>query len=221
MNFIDVLFTIGILISTIAGTFLLLTITGRESARIKTHKRYDTSRLEKQLPGFLDRISSEVLAGRSLQQSLRSVAGEKDNPFRKIVGDVFDLVVANRDLSDALETVAVTTGSYPLRLALVSMALSNRSGCNIVEALGVLAQLCGAREMVRQKTLAQSAQARMQGVVLILVPILFMVALAVVSPHSLAIVIGSGTGRAILAAAVLFHLCGSLVIARMVRPERW
>jgi len=67
--------------------------------------------------------------------------------------------------------------------------------------------------------MAQSAQGRMQGIVLCLIPVVFMVALAVVSPHSLHIVLAARSGKIILLAALVIHSTGGIIIARMIRRE--
>jgi tight adherence protein B len=221
MNPLDII--AGLLVSTLSAAVafsITETLFTRRNGQ-KNLRGHETSRLEKQLPGLLERISSDVSAGRSLQQSLQSVASERKHPFSPLLTRVFDLVSANQGLSDALESVAQETGSPPLRLSLISMAISNRTGSNIVNALQVLARLCLDREKVRQKILSQSAQGRMQGVILILVPIVFLIALSIVSPHSLKLVTASQVGQGLLTAAFALNMMGALLIMRMIRQDKW
>jgi tight adherence protein B len=99
------------------------------------------------------------------------------------------------------------------------MAQTQRSGANLVESLNLLARISRDRESVRKKITAMSAQGRLQGIVLCLVPILFMAGLFISSPQSLFPVIKSSLGKTILLLALILQTTGGVIIIKMVSKE--
>ena len=179
----------------------------------------DIRKLEKQLPSFLDSISSSLAVGNSLQQSI-DTAVQKDLAQ---LGTFFETILIRvrsgmtLDVSLELQARELTGGS--LALTLLSMASSYRSGSNMIESLSLLATLCRERENLRKKILARTAQSRTQGYVLICVPVLFMLLLYVVSPHNMIPVLGTTTGRMLLGTAVTLQCLGGIVIRAKLKQE--
>ena len=122
-------------------------------------------------------------------------------------------------LDASLELHARDLPGSSLSLALLSMASSYRSGSNVIESLALLATLCRERDYLRKKILARTAQSRMQGYVLILVPILFMLLLFVVSPHNMLPVLRSSTGRMLLVVSAALQCMGGITIHAMLKQD--
>lgn len=179
----------------------------------------DIRKMEKMLPSFLDSVSSSLMVGNSLQQSIEAVA-QRD---QSLLGAFFESTLlrtrSGMTLDMSLELQARDLNGGSLSLALLSMASSYRSGSNLIESLSVLAMLCRERENLRKKIQARTAQSRTQGYVIILVPVLFMVLLYVVSPHNMKPVLGSTTGRALLLAAIALQCLGGISIRTMLKQE--
>ena len=176
-------------------------------------------KLEKQLPAFLDSVSSSLAVGNSLQQSIET-AIQKDPTALAVLFETILLRVRSGmtlDISLELQAREFTGGS--LSLALISIASSYRSGSNLIESLSLIATLCRERESLRKKILARTAQSRTQGYVLIFVPVLFMLLLYLVSPHNMIPVLGTSIGRALLGTAATLQCLGGLVIRAMLKQE--
>ncbi|GBE15680.1 MAG TPA: hypothetical protein ENH32_07310 [Proteobacteria bacterium] len=190
--------------------------------REKGDKRFShlgEKRLERRLPETLERIASGLSAGHSLQQSLETVTRPADHPLAPIFSQVLTRMKAGQSLDDALVNVAGLFGRRSIPLVLHSMASAHRSGSNLVESLHLLARISRDREALRGKIAAMSAQGRLQGIVLCLVPLLFLAGLFLVSPQSLFPVLRSPLGRKILLLSLVLQGFGAAFIFRMVHKE--
>ena len=218
MIFMDLFLTL-VLGTSVALPVGHITFSLRKTRNDRKLGSNDIRKLEKQLPSFLDSISSSLAVGNSLQQSI-DTAVQKDLAQ---LGTFFEAILIRvrsgmtLDVSLELQARELTGGS--LALTLLSMASSYRSGSNMIESLSLLATLCRERENLRKKILARTAQSRTQGYVLILVPVLFMLLLYVVSPHNMIPVLGTTTGRMLLGTAVTLQCLGGIVIRAMLKQE--
>lgn len=176
-------------------------------------------KLEQQLPDFLNAVSSGLSSGSSLLQSLEMSNEKTPRPLNHLMGGILNMVRAGMPLEKAMEKTAAGLKRGSLLLALYSMAASYRSGGNMVQSLSQLANLCRERENLRKKILASTAQSRMQGTVLVLVPVFFLIFLFFTSPESFSEVLDSSLGKKLLLAAGILQLLGTLMIKRMLRQE--
>jgi tight adherence protein B len=175
--------------------------------------------LERHLPEALERVSSGMSAGYSLQQALAAAAGSPRQPLAGLLGMVLGRVRAGLSLEDALRHEASSFRRSSIRLALLTMASCIRSGTNIVESLHFLAKVCREREALRRKIDSLTAQSRLQGIILSLVPLFFMLALGLVSPIGLQHVVSDPLGRKLIAIAFTLEALGGWTIHRMIGKE--
>jgi tight adherence protein B len=196
-----------------------ITLSLRKTSNDRKLSSKDIRKLEKQLPSFLDSISSSLAVGNSLQQSIETAAQKNEAHLGAFFRTMLLRVRSGMTLDASLEMQARELTGGSLCLALLSMASSYRSGSNMIESLSLLATLCRERENLRKKILARTAQSRTQGYVLILVPVLFMLLLYVVSPQNMIPVLGTTTGRMLLGAAATLQCLGGIVIHAMLKQE--
>ncbi len=219
MNGLDI--CASLLFGGLSGTLLFFIASQRTTYNPdgKTCGRRTERKLEKTLPEILERIAGGLSAGSSLQQSLETVGRLQSNPSAKLFSSILTQVKAGQSLDLALEEAAGKFSRRSLPLALYTMAQTQRSGANLVESLNLLARISRDRESLRKKISTMSAQGRLQGIVLCLVPILFMAGLSIASPQSLVPVLESSLGRTMLLLAFLLQIVGGAVIIKMVNRE--
>jgi tight adherence protein B len=179
----------------------------------------DLRKLEGQLPAFLDTISSNLSVGHSLQQALEASIRKNNTNLGVFFEAILLRVKSGMTLDHSLELQSSDLTGSSLSLVLLSMASSYRSGSNMIESLSLLSSLCREREFLRKKILARTAQSRMQGSVLIFVPVLFMLLLFVVSPQNMIPVLNTATGRILLGSAALLQLLGGFSIRALLKQE--
>ncbi len=218
MHLLDIFST---LITGTAVTAVTLSMAGRcwKTPDEKKLSRKTLQKMEEQLPVFLDTLASSLSAGNSLQQSMDICIRKTPDPLMTFVQRILLRHRSGLPLDDTLKAGADETSTGTLSLALNSIAVSYRSGSNMVEALSLLATLCRERANLRKKILTRTAQSRMQGNVIVAVPLLFMLLLYIVSPQNMIPVISTGLGRSILAAALLLQSIGALLVRRVLKQE--
>jgi tight adherence protein B len=218
MHLLDIFLT---LITGTAVTAVTLSIAGRcwKTPDEKKLSRKTLQKMEEQLPVFLDTLASSLSAGNSLQQSMDICIRKAPDPLMTFVQRILLRHRSGLPLDDALKAGADEISTGTLSLALNSIAVSYRSGSNMVEALSLLATLCRERANLRKKILTRTAQSRMQGNVIVAVPLLFMLLLYIVSPQNMIPVISTGLGRSIMAAALLLQSIGALLVRRVLKQE--
>jgi len=191
----------------------------KEGGALPCPGRREERRLERSLPAALERVASGISAGYSIQKALSVLAETPRHPLAPILSSVLTRVRAGDSLEEALRRQAAVFRRRSLPLALLTMASATRSGSNLVESLHLLARVCRDREALRGKIEALTAQSRLQGLILSLVPLLFLGALALVSPGCLSAILHSAVGRMLLGASFLLQALGGFVIHRMVSRE--
>lgn len=191
----------------------------RQKPDDKTLPKKTQQKIEEQLPAFLDGLASSLLAGNSLQQSMNIGVQKTSEPLMAFVQGILLQHKAGLPLEDALKAEAHRINGGTTPLALNAMAASYRSGSNMVEALSLLSTLCRERTNLRKKILARTAQSRMQGNVIVAVPLLFIILLYFVSPANMIPVISTSLGRNILVTALLLQATGAVLVRKILKQE--
>jgi tight adherence protein B len=176
-------------------------------------------KLERTLPDVLDMVVSGMTAGYSLQQALEAAVESSHHPFAQVLNPVLARVRSGHALDEALEWAAEKFSGRSIPLALYTMASSHRRGTNLIESLTLIAKTARERETLRRKVYAMTAQGRLQGLVLCIVPLLFILGLFAVAPTALVPVVRSSPGRSLLLVSLLLQSTGAIVVHRMVRRE--
>ena len=122
-------------------------------------------------------------------------------------------------LESALKTKASELSTGTISLALNAIATSYRSGSNMIEALSLLSTLCRERANLRKKILTRTAQSRMQGNVIVAVPLLFLILLYFVSPQNMIPVLSTHLGRNLLITALFLQVMGAVLVRKILNQE--
>ena len=204
-----------------AGTAALVLWRPRGHAKgdSRTISRRRERALETSIPDALDALASCLSAGFSLQQALDEVGRESSQRLAPLFSEVMTSVSSGSRLEEALRQTASRFSGSSFPLVFLSLASACRSGANTVESLNHLARVCRDRQAIRLQVAAKTAQGRMQGMILMFVPVLFLIALFLVSPSSTLPVLQSPLGRAILLVAVVLQTLGAWSIRVMVNRE--
>ena len=169
-----------------------------------------------ELPGFLDVLSGQIKAGHSMQEALAHTIPLLSREIRMEITWVFRLCRLGTPLPEAflqwenrIPCEEVSLVVRPLRAALPS-------GGNVVELLCRSRDILRARNRMEEKMRSMTAQARLQAVVLTLLPPVFTLVLSKIDPDFLPRCIGTSQGIAILATAAVLQLFGWLTIRKIL-----
>lgn len=209
------------LLAGAAVSLLLITIRSRNLD--KQHNRILSNKsitdMEKGLAESLEAVAGGMSAGYSLQQSIEEACKSESCSLKPIFRLIINRVRSGHTIDESLEWAAASFNRRPMRMAFYSMASAHKSGTNLIGALKLLSKVSRDRESLKRKMDTMSAQGRLQGLVLSLVPALFLLGLFAVSPETLFPVLQNNAGRAVLAVSFIFQLAGAVMIRQIVKKD--
>jgi tight adherence protein B len=167
------------------------------------------------VPDTLDRIGSELRGGGTVATAISSVA-RGGGPLAADAARIETRVRLGSGLSDAVRTWAQERRAIGVEVAAGALSLSAAVGGPAADALEGLASSLRARLAVVAEARALSAQARYSAWVIGLAPIGYLLSTAAVDSRSVHVLLGTGSGRACVAAGLGLELLGALWMRAIV-----
>ena len=173
-----------------------------------------------QLPSLLDLLSGHVRAGHSLSESLAETVPLLPSGIREEMAWVLQQNRLGTALPEALVHWEERIRSEEISLLVRPLRAAIPVGGNIVDLLERTRDILRLRIRTTEKLHSMTAQARLQAVVLTLLPPAFAAALSNVDPGFFPNLLGTPQGKAILAIALILQFLGWLTIRKIlsVRP---
>lgn len=173
-----------------------------------------------QLPSLLDLLSGHVRAGHSLSESLAETVPLLPAGIREEMAWVLQQNRLGMPLGEALAQWEERLRSEETSLLVRPLRAAIPGGGNIVDLLERTRDILRLRMRTKEKLRSMTAQARLQAVVLTLLPPGFAVALSKVDPGFFPNLLGTPQGKTIMAIAVVLQLLGWITIRKIlsVRP---
>jgi tight adherence protein B len=186
----------------------LLYVRARHASRI--HE------ISKQLPDVFDAMSRAVRAGQTVPASFRLVAEEFAPPVSDEFWDCYEQQNLGMSFEAALRDLARKLPLMELRILAVALLVQSRSGGNLVDLLSNLASMARKRIRMQQRMKALTGEARLQALVLIVLPIVALVAVLVLSPDYAVALLERPW---LLGVTAVSELVGAIWIRQIVRFE--
>jgi len=169
-----------------------------------------------QLVDTLVSMSNALKAGFSIMQAFETVVKDGEMP----ISQEFDMFLQQTrfgvNFSDALSNMEKRVGSDDLSLVVNAIETARKTGGNLTEIFEKIASTIRERMRIENRIQTLTAQGRLQGIVVSLMPIVIGVALAIVDPGMMMPFVHSMSGIIIMAGVVLLIVCGGLVIRKIV-----
>lgn len=178
-------------------------------AAIELIKRQQLAKFDAQLIDALTTMSNSLKAGFSLIQALEMVSKEMSKPISSEFGLVIKENRLGIQLDKALTNLGKRVKSTNLDLVISSIVIVRQSGGNLPEVFDTIAATIRERIVMEGKVQSLTAQGRMQGFVLAVMPVFLLGAISAIQPDLTEALFNSTMGNAILATvAVLYILAG-------------
>lgn len=169
-----------------------------------------------QLPDALMLVSAAIRAGASLPLALRQMSQEMAAPC----GQEFELMLREQrlgiTLDDALGSLERRMGGDDLRLFTAAVRIAGDSGGNLAETLERLADSIRRKITVEGKIRALTAQGRLQGWIMTLLPPAVAAALFAIEPLAMEPLLTTWQGWAVCGVIAVLELAGLLFIRRIM-----
>ena len=120
---------------------------------------------------------------------------------------------------DALESMAGRVGSDDLTLVTTAILISRKTGGNVTEIFDKISETIRGRMRIERKVKTMTAQGRMQGIIVSVMPIFLGIVMTVLKPNLMIPFICSLTGVASIAAMVVLIVVGWLIIRKIIKID--
>ncbi|WP_322999591.1 type II secretion system F family protein [Castellaniella sp.] len=172
-----------------------------------------------QLPDAMDTIVRASRAGIPVTQSIRNVGLQFEAPLGPEFRKMGDSLLLGNDLEDVLDDAVLRVELPDFSFFSVCVLLQRESGGSVVEALENLAGIIRARRDLGLKTKALTAETRLSGLVLSLLPFIIVGMLYFVNRAYVEVLFTTETGRILLWTAAGMLCLGILAIRYLSRLE--
>ena len=138
-----------------------------------------------QLGDMLTMVANALRAGFSFMQAFELIAREMDAPIGREVQKVVNEVNVGSTIETALENMQRRVQSPDFELVVTAVLIQRQVGGNLAQILDTISGTIDERIRMRREILALTAQGRLSGVVLALLPVGLAVVLSLVNPNYL------------------------------------
>jgi tight adherence protein B len=182
--------------------------------RVRRRTRFNT-----QLVDALMTMSNALKAGFSITQAVESVVRNGEAPISQEFSVFLHETRVGVPFEEALNNMVERVGSDDLRLVAVSIETARLTGGNLTEVFESIAATIRERMRIEGRIRTLTAQGRLQGIVIGVMPILLCVAMVFVDPDMMMPFLHSRVGLIVLGAVAIFELLGFFFIRKIVRID--
>lgn len=181
---------------------------------LRKAKRMQAFALE--FPDALDLLVGALRAGLSFSAALQMVAEESPEPVRTEFAVTVEEQALGLDFREALVNLTRRVDSLDLRFFVTAVVLQRETGGNLAEILENTARLIRDRFRVLGDIRTFTAQGRLTGAILVLLPVVMAMYTYAINPEYFRPMLESEGGRRALMAAGAMQIAGMLVIRKIV-----
>ena len=199
------MFFIGAIMAILLG-FLLLAL------RIRRRRKKFTN----QLGDMLTMVANALRAGFSFMQAFELISREMDAPMGKEVRLVVNEVNLGNTLETALDNMQKRVASPDFELVVTAVLIQRQVGGDLAQILDTISDTIQERIRMRREVMTLTAQGRLSGVVVSVIPIVLAMFIYTFNPSYLQPLLESETGHMFIGGGLLLEVIGILFIRRIV-----
>ncbi len=177
------------------------------------------ARFNEQLPEAIATMSNALRAGFSISQAFDSVVEQGEKPMSEEFAILRQQLKLGMNFDEALESMSQRVGSDDLTLVTTAILISRRTGGNVTEIFDRISETIRGRMRVERKVRSLTAQGRLQGIVVSLMPLLLCLVMTVVRPGLMIPFLASATGLLAVLLTCVLITAGWLMIRRIVKID--
>lgn len=171
------------------------------------------------LSDMITTIVSSLRAGFSFQQALKSVIDEADSPIKDEMEIVLKEMQYGRSVEEALNELKERMPSEDLDLMIQAILIQRQVGGNLATVLEKIVETIRDRTRIQQQILTLTAQGRLSGMVIGLLPIILGILLYFINPSYISTLFTNSFGLILIGLGVFFGLLGFIFIRKLTTIE--
>ena len=186
---------------------------------IRYAARKRLNRLEEMFPDAVSLMARALRAGHALTATLTMVAEEFDDPIKSEFRALYEQHNYGLPMTQVMRTFATRIPLMDVRFFSIAVLTQRETGGNLAEVLDNLANVMRDRFRVRQQLRVLTAQGRMSGWLLGLLPIVLGVGLYVLNPQQMQSFIADPVGVRLFELAIALEVVGVVSIRKILQVE--
>ena len=192
----------------LAGILLGMALLG---LRIRRRRKKFTN----QLGDMLTMVANALRAGFSFMQAFELIAREMDAPMGREVQLVVNEVNLGNTLESALDNMQRRVASPDFELVVTAVLIQRQVGGDLAQILDTIGETIQERIRMRREVMTLTAQGRLSGIILAVLPFAMAGILTFIKPDYLKPLLEDDLGRIIIAISVISELIGIFFIKKI------
>ncbi len=186
----------------------------------RNHRRSSrVNKLNAQLPETLVMLSNSLKAGFGLLQGMSASAEQMSHPISTELSRTIHEMNIGSSAEVALQALSERSDSYDMDIVVTAILVQRTVGGNLGEILDTVAETMRERIRIRGEIATLTAQQKLTGIVLGLIPVGVGLLFQVMSPGYISPLFTTLTGKGMLVAAVIMETIGVMIIQRILDIE--
>ncbi|HEX8521741.1 MAG TPA: type II secretion system F family protein [Tepidisphaeraceae bacterium] len=203
--------TIGLIAAGMAVTVPFLRVSAKCAKRLRM--------IDEQLPDALDFLSRILRAGHSLTTGFQMASEELPEPLAGELRTCYDQHSLGAPLENAMRDMAERVGTADFAFFVTAVLIQRQTGGDLAEVLNNISNMVRARLRLQQHVKAITAQGRLVGMILLVMPIFFFFILYSLNPDYAGILLREREGVIALSCAAGLQFLGMITIKRITAVQ--
>jgi tight adherence protein B len=202
---------IGVVCALLMGMLPFMQLSMRHSKR----KRM----IEDQLPEALDFLARILRAGHSLATAMQMAGDELPEPLAGEFALCYAKHSLGQPLEDVMKEMAQRVDVTDVAFFVTAVLIQRQTGGDLAEVLKNIGGMVRARIRLHQHVKAITAEGRLVGGILLVLPFIFLIILYVLNPSYAGVLFNTPEGRYLLLGGITLQALGLYTIRRIVRVQ--
>ena len=174
---------------------------------------------EEALPDALDLLARAIRAGHPIGSGIKIVADEAGEPVASEFMRTFEEQRFGLPFEDTMLALSVRVPLIDLKMLVTAILIQREVGGNLAEVLDNLGDVIRQRFTVHRQLRVHTAQGRMSGYVLAVLPIAVGSIIYMANPQYISLLFTNSLGKMMLLTAITMQLVGFLWIRRIINIQ--
>lgn len=183
---------------------------------LKMKKKRRLKKFENQLGDGINMLANSLRAGYSYLQAINTVAKDMPEP----IGQEFKILLKEMSLgvdsSTALDNMSERVSSEDLSLMITAIKIQQETGGNLAEILSNISKTIRERIEIKGEIKTLTAQGRISGYVVGLLPVALILVLMVISRDYIIVLFTTEVGKGLLLYALISEMIGAYFIRKII-----
>lgn len=177
------------------------------------------AKLEAQLPEALTMVANSLRAGFGLLQALSLASEQLEHPISTELAQTVQETNIGSSVEEAFQALTDRNENYDLDLVVTAVMVQRSAGGNLAEILQTVTETMRERVRIKGEINTLTAQQRLTGIVIALLPVGVGGLFLVISPEYIKVLFTDPLGRIMLGVSAFLEVIGVTIIRRILSIE--